>query len=72
VYLWAEVLEADGYEAFTEAGNPFDPTVAKRLRDSIYAAGNSREPRAAFREFRGRDATVGPMLRQRGLIDAPA
>ena len=70
VYLWAEVLEADAYEAFVEAGDPFDPAVAKRLRECIYAAGNSREPGAAFRAFRGREPVAGPMLRQRGLADA--
>ncbi|MBB4841800.1 peptidyl-dipeptidase Dcp [Paucibacter oligotrophus] len=68
VYLWAEVLEADGFEAFVEAGDIFDPVVAQRLRDSIYSTGNSREPGEAFRAFRGRDAVVGPMLKSRGLL----
>ncbi len=70
VYLWAEVLDADGYDAFTEAGNPFDAGVAKRLREFIYSAGDSREPGAAYRAFRGRDAQVQPMLRERGLLVA--
>ena len=70
VYLWAEVLDCDGYEAFVEAGSPFDAAVAARLRDCIYASGNSREPGAAFRDFRGRDASVEPMLRDRGLLPA--
>ena len=69
VYLWAEVLEADGYEAFVEAGNPFDPEIAQRLRRYIYAAGNSLEPGEAYRAFRGRPASVEPMLRQRGLVE---
>ena len=68
VYLWAEVLDADGYHAFVEAGNPFDPQVAARLRKYIYSSGNSREPSQAYRDFRGRDATVRPMLEQRGLV----
>ena len=68
VYLWAEVLEADGYDAFKEAGNPFDAAVAQRARKFIYASGNSLEPSAAYRAFRGRDPTVQPMLRQRGLV----
>jgi len=68
VYLWAEVLDADGYDAFTEAGNPFDAAVAQRLRQFIYASGNSREPREAYRAFRGRDPSVQPMLRERGLL----
>ena len=72
VYLWAEVLDCDGYEAFVEAGSPFDANVAKSLLENIYSSGNSREPRAAFRAFRGRDAVVEPMLRERGLIGEPA
>jgi peptidyl-dipeptidase Dcp len=72
VYLWAEVLDADGYDAFTEAGNPFDTSVAQRLRQFIYSSGNSREPREAYRAFRGRDPLVQPMLRERGLLEADA
>ncbi len=67
VYLWAEVLEADGFEAFVEAGSAFDSSVAERLRRFIYASGNSLEPSAAYRAFRGRGPTALPMLKQRGL-----
>jgi peptidyl-dipeptidase Dcp len=70
VYMWAEVLDADAYDAFKEAGNPFDPATAKRLHDYVYAAGDSIEPADGYRAFRGRDATVEPMLKKRGLIDA--
>lgn len=70
VYLWAEVLDADGFDAFGEAGNPFDPALAQRLQRWIYASGNSVEPSLAFRAFRGREPTVEPMLRRRGLITA--
>ncbi|MCU0967974.1 MAG: M3 family metallopeptidase [Rubrivivax sp.] len=69
VYLWAEVLDADGYDAFREAGSPFDPAVAERLRRYVYASGNSLEPGAAYRAFRGRPPTVMPLLRQRGLVE---
>jgi peptidyl-dipeptidase Dcp len=69
VYLWAEVLDADGYDAFIEAGNPFDAQVAQRLHQFIYSGGNSREPREAYRAFRGRDPAVEPMLRERGLLE---
>ncbi len=69
VYLWAEVLDADGFEAFVEAGNPFDPEVARRLARFIYSSGNSIEPGAAYRAFRGRGPTPEPMLRQRGLLE---
>jgi peptidyl-dipeptidase Dcp len=70
VYLWAEVLDADGYEAFVEAGNPFDPGVAQRLLKHIYSAGNTRDPGEAYRAFRGRAPTVLPMLRKKGLVDS--
>ncbi len=69
VYMWAEVLDCDGYDAFVEAGNPFDPEVAERLRRYIYSSGGTLEPSAAFRAFRGRDPVVGPMLASRGLVD---
>ena len=70
VYLWAEVLDADGFEAFSEAGNPFDPKVAERLRRYVYASGNSLEPGAAYAAFRGRGPQVEPLLRKRGLLEA--
>ncbi|MDQ6683569.1 MAG: M3 family metallopeptidase [Pseudomonadota bacterium] len=69
VYLWAEVLEADGFEAFVEAGDPFDAEVASRLLRYVYSAGNSLEPGAAYRSFRGRAATAEPMLKGRGLLE---
>ena len=68
VYLWAEVLDADGYDAFIEAGSPFDAAVAARLRQHIYSAGNTVEPTAAYVAFRGRQARVEPLLRKRGLL----
>ena len=68
VYLWAEVLDADGFDAFREAGSPFDPVVAQRLLKYIYASGNSVEPGAAYAAFRGRAATVQPLLVKRGLL----
>jgi peptidyl-dipeptidase Dcp len=66
--MWAEVLEADGFEAFKEAGDPFDAVTASRLLATIYSAGNKQEPAAAFRAFRGRDPRVEPMLEKRGLV----
>ncbi len=65
-YLWAEVLDADGFAAFTEAGNVFDPALAARLKD-IYSAGDTCDPMELYRAFRGRDPEIGPMLKQRGL-----
>lgn len=70
VYLWAEVLDADGYDAFVEAGSPFDTQVAAALKRHIYSAGNSQEPGAAYAAFRGRAPTVRPLLEKRGLLAA--
>ncbi len=68
VYLWAEVLDADAFDAFVERGDPFDVQVAQALQRFIYGSGNSLEPREAFAAFRGRAARVEPMLRKKGLI----
>ena len=67
VYMWAEVLEADAFSAFEEKGDVFDPELAARLKERIYAAGNSQEPAEAFRAFRGRDPHISALLKQRGL-----
>jgi peptidyl-dipeptidase Dcp len=65
-YLWAEVLEADGFAAFTETGNVFDPGLARRLK-AIYSAGDTDDPMELYRAFRGRDPNIAALLDQRGL-----
>ena len=65
-YLWAEVLDADGFAAFTEAGNVFDPELSVRLK-TIYSAGDTRDPMELYRAFRGRDPTIAALLEKRGL-----
>ena len=69
VYMWAEVLDADGFDAFVEAGNIFDMATAERLRRYVYSAGGTLDPAAAYRAFRGRDPVVEPMLAKRGLLE---
>jgi peptidyl-dipeptidase Dcp len=68
-YLWSEVLDADAFGAFEAAGDVFDPAIARRLHDYVYAAGNSRDPAEAYRAFRG--ALPGPqaLLKRRGLVE---
>lgn len=66
-YLWADTLAADAWEAFLEAGSPWDQGVAKKLHAYILSAGNVQEPLDAYRAFRGRDAGVGALMRQRGF-----
>ena len=69
-YLWSEVLDADGFEAFEESGDIFDPAIAKRLNDFVYAAGGSRDYDEAYRAFRGRAPSPEALFRKRGLISA--
>jgi peptidyl-dipeptidase Dcp len=69
-YMWSEVMDADAFGAFEEAGNIFDPTVAKRLLDDIYASGGSRDPEEAYVAFRGREPEADALLRRRGLLEA--
>lgn len=69
-YKWAEVLSADCYAAFEEAGNPFDPATGKRYLDEILSAGGTRPALENFRAFRGRDPQVDALLRHSGMIPA--
>jgi peptidyl-dipeptidase Dcp len=68
-YMWSEVMDADAFGAFEEAGNIFDPVVAKRLHDDIYSAGGSVDPEAAYIAFRGREPEPDALLRRRGLLE---
>jgi peptidyl-dipeptidase Dcp len=69
-YMWSEVLDADGFTAFKEAGNIFDPATARRLRNDVYGVGNSRDPAASYRAYRGRDPDAAALLRLRGFTSA--
>ncbi len=69
-YLWSEVLDADAFDAFREAGDAFDPATAQRLGDFVYAAGNRRDPAEAYAGFRGRLPTPEALFRKRGLTQA--
>ena len=67
-YLWSDVLTADAYTAFTEAGGPYDKTVAARLRKHVFSAGNTVDPAEAYRAFRGRDPKIEALLKKRGFM----
>jgi peptidyl-dipeptidase Dcp len=66
-YLWSEVLDADGFTAFEEAGDPFDPATAERLYTYIYSGGGSRDFAEAYRLFRGRDPDINGLIAKRGF-----
>ncbi len=70
-YMWSEVMDADAFGAFEEAGDIFDPAVAKRLHDDIYSSGGSRDPEEAYVAFRGREPEPDALLRRRGLLQTP-
>jgi len=69
-YMWSEVMDADAFGAFEEAGDIFDPATAKRLHDNIYSTGGSVDPEAAYVAFRGREPEPDALLRRRGLSDS--
>lgn len=70
-YKWAEVLAADAFAAFEEAG-AFDHATAQRFRESILAVGGSRDALDAFVAFRGRAPKLEPLLQQAGIITVAA
>ncbi|WP_319799074.1 M3 family metallopeptidase [Nitrobacter sp.] len=70
-YMWSEVMDADAFGAFEEAGDIFDPATAKRLHDDIYSSGGSRDPEEAYVAFRGRKPEADALLRRRGLLETP-
>jgi peptidyl-dipeptidase Dcp len=65
-YMWSEVLDADGFEAFEEAGDPFDPETAARLQ-TLLSAGDTTDPMALYTAFRGRPPSTAALLRSRDL-----
>ena len=67
-YLWAEVLDADAFQAFEEKG-VFDKETAKLFRDNILSKGNSDDPMTLYRKFRGADPDPKYLLKNRGFID---
>ena len=66
-YLWADTITADAWEAFTEAGGPWDAAVAKRLLEHVFSVGNTLPPEESYRAFRGRDPSIDALMRKRGF-----
>ncbi len=66
-YIWSEILDSDGFEAFREAGDIYDPELAKRLRDNIYAAGGTAPAMDLYVRFRGKQPSIDPLLKNRGF-----
>lgn len=66
-YLWAQVLADDAFEAFSETRDLFNPRVAENFRQNILSVGDTVDPARAFKNFRGRPASVDALLRARGF-----
>ena len=66
-YLWSDVLTADAYGAFTEAGGPYDKDVAAKLRKYVFTVGNTIDPAEGYRSFRGRDPKTDALMIKRGF-----
>ena len=71
-YLWSDVMAADAWQAFLEAGDPWDAAVTERLRTHILSDGNSSDRAEAYRRFRGHDPDVRALLEDRGFQIAGA
>jgi len=70
-YIWADTLSADAAEAFAEApGGFYDKALAQRLLADVLSIGNTVEPGEAYRRFRGRDAGIDALMRDRGFAPA--
>lgn len=66
-YLWADVLSADAFAAFTEAGGPYDKTVAKKLYDNVFSVGGTIDEATAYRNFRGHDPNTDALMIKLGF-----
>ena len=67
MYLWAEQLDSDAFEAFLEKKNIFDPELAHKLRYEIFARGGTEDAMILYKNFRGKEPDVDALLRNRGL-----
>jgi peptidyl-dipeptidase Dcp len=66
-YLWSDTLAADAWQAFVEAGSPWDAATAKRLYEHVFSVGNTIDPSEGYRAFRGRDPGTAALMRKRGF-----
>lgn len=66
-YLWADVISADAYEAFTDGKGPYDKVIAKKLFDNVFSIGNTIDQEEGYRKFRGRNPKIDALMRARNF-----
>jgi len=66
-YLWADTITADAFEAFVEGGGAYNEAVAQRFVAHVLSVGNTVDPAEGYRAFRGRDAGIEALMRDRGF-----
>ncbi len=67
-YIWAEVLDADAFQAFKETGDIYNQEIAKLFRDNILSRGGTEDPMTLYKTFRGKEPEIDPLLKKRGLL----
>tara|TARA_R110000765_G_scaffold196988_1_gene302748 strand:- start:1727 stop:3919 length:2193 start_codon:yes stop_codon:yes gene_type:complete len=68
-YLWSEILDADGFMAFKQTGDIYNPELSAKLKKWVYESGGLREADELYRNFRGSDPTIEPLLENRGFAE---
>jgi len=69
-YIWSEILDSDGFKAFKDTGDIYNPELAGRMRKHIYSAGGSDDAMNLFVKFRGKEPTIDALLENRGLKES--
>jgi peptidyl-dipeptidase Dcp len=67
-YIWAEVLDADAFQAFVETGDLFNKEVATSFRNNVISRGGTGDAMTMYRTFRGKEPSIEPLLKKRGLV----
>lgn len=67
-YTWAEVLDADAFAAFKETGDIFNPEKAQAFHENVLSKGGSDDPMKLYKQFRGQEPSITPLLKRKGLI----
>jgi peptidyl-dipeptidase Dcp len=67
-YIWAEVLDSDAFEAFKESGDIYNKEIAAKFRKNVLEKGGIKDAMEMYKDFRGNEPSIEPLLRNRGLL----